>query len=68
MPDDEEWFRLINGWAGQFPVLDWLMFQCSQESNLYIPGILALTYWGWTKWEGRSQICRSLFGLTDWFE
>ena len=24
MSFDEEWFRLINGWAGQFPAMDWL--------------------------------------------
>ncbi len=51
MSFDEAWFRLINGWAGKFPALDWLMFQCSQESNLLIPGILAVAYWGWTKWD-----------------
>lgn len=50
MSVDEDWFRVINGWAGQSPALDWLMFQCSQESNLFFPGILALAYWGWTKW------------------
>ena len=68
MPDDEEWFRLINGWAGQFPVLDWLMFQCSQESNLYIPGILALAYWGWTKWDEAkfaAPCLALLIGLSD---
>lgn len=50
MSVDEEWFRLINGWAGQVPALDWLMFECSQESNLLIPGMLAVAYWGWNKW------------------
>ena len=51
MSFDEEWFRVINGWAGQLPELDWLMFQCSQESNLLIPGILAMAYWGWRRWD-----------------
>lgn len=51
MSFDEEWFRVINGWAGEFSALDWLMFQCSQESNLLIPGILAVAYWGWTRWD-----------------
>lgn len=47
---DEVWFAQINGWAGQFPSLDWLMFQVSQESNLFIPGIVLVGYWVWTKW------------------
>ena len=47
---DEAWFRQINGWAGQFPSLDWVMFQCSQESNLLIPGVLAVAYWVWAQW------------------
>ncbi len=51
MSVDEEWFRLINGWAGQWPGLDWLMLQCSQESNLLIPGVLAIAYWAWRKWD-----------------
>ncbi len=51
MSFDEEWFRMINGAAGQWSALDRLMFQCSQESNLLIPGILAVTFWGWVKWD-----------------
>ncbi len=51
MSMDEEWFRLINGWAGQSSAMDWLMFHSSQESNLLIPGILLTAYWGWTKWD-----------------
>jgi len=65
---DEVWFAQINGWAGQFPALDWLMFQVSQESNLLIPGILLAGYWGWTKW-GEAKIafpCLALLiGLSD---
>jgi len=52
---DEVWFAQINAWAGQFSAVDWLMFQVSQESNLLIPGILLVGYWGWTKW-GEAKI------------
>lgn len=66
---DEVWFARINGWAGQFSALDWLMFQVSQESNLVIPGIVLVGYWGWTKW-GEAKIavpCLALFiGVSDW--
>jgi undecaprenyl-diphosphatase len=48
---DDTWFARINGWAGHYPVLDWLMFQLSQESNLYLPGIVLLGYWAWIKWD-----------------
>ena len=68
MSFDEEWFRVINGWAGQFPGLDWLMFQCSQESNLFMPGILALAYWGWTQWDETKFAAPSLgvlIGMSD---
>ena len=65
---DEELFRHINGWAGQFPLLDWVMFQFSQESNLLIPGIVAVGYWGWTKWAEARLAAPSLailIGLSD---
>ena len=52
---DEVWFAQINAWAGQFSAVDWLMFQVSQESNLLIPGIVLVGYWGWTKW-GEAKI------------
>ncbi len=68
MSVDEEWFRAINGWAGQFPVMDWVMFQCSQESNLLIPGILALAFWGWRKWDEAKFAAPALgllVGLSD---
>ncbi len=68
MSFDEEWFRVINGWSGQSPALDWVMFQSSQESNLLIPGILALAYWGWTKWNEAKFAAPSLgilVGLSD---
>ncbi len=68
MSVDEEWFRLINGLAGQLPVLDWLMFQCSQESNLWIPGLLAVGYWGWRKWNEAKFAAPALgllIGLSD---
>lgn len=65
---DEVWFARINGWAGQFSVLDWLMFQISQESNLVIPGIVLVGYWGWTKW-GEAKLalpCLALLiGVSD---
>ncbi len=50
MSFDEEWFRIINGWAGQSSALDWIMFQSSQESNLLFPCLVAVMYWGWTLW------------------
>lgn len=65
---DELWFASINGWAGQFAGLDWFMLQVSQESNLVIPGILLVGYWGWMKWgEARLAIpCLGLLiGLSD---
>jgi membrane-associated phospholipid phosphatase len=68
MKSDEMWFTHINGWAGQFAGLDWLMFQVSQESNLVIPGILFVGYWGWMKWgEAKFAIpCLALLiGLSD---
>jgi undecaprenyl-diphosphatase len=68
MSFDEEWFRVINGWAGQISVLDWLMFQSSQESNLLIPGILAVAYWGWAKWDEAKFAAPALgllIGLSD---
>jgi len=68
MSFDEEWFRQINGWAGQYPFMDWFMFQCSQESNLLIPGILAVAYWGWTRWAEAKWAAPSLallIGLSD---
>lgn len=68
MSFDEEWFRLINGWAGESPVLDWLMFQCSQENNLLFPGVLAVIYWGWTRWDEAKFAAPSLgllIGLSD---
>ena len=68
MSFDEEWSRLINGWTGQFPALDWLMFHCSQESNLWIPGIFAVGYWGWSNWreaKWAAPCLALLIGLSD---
>ncbi len=68
MSFDEELFRVINGWAGQFPALDWFMLQCSQESNLLIPVILAVVYWGWIKWDEAKFAAPTLgllIGLSD---
>jgi undecaprenyl-diphosphatase len=59
---DDAWFARINGWAGQFPVLDWLMFQLSQESNLYLPAIVLMGYWAWTKWD-EAKIAAPCLGL-----
>ena len=68
MSFDEEWFRVINGWAGQSTALDWFMFQCSQESILLLPGILAVAYWGWMNWEETKFAAPSLgllIGFSD---
>ena len=68
MSFDEEWFRVINGWAGQISALDWLMFQCSREGNLLLPGILAVAYWGWVRWDEVKWAAPSLgllIGLSD---
>lgn len=62
MSFDEELFRLINGWAGESSALDWLMFQCSQESNMLIPGVLLIVYWGWTKWH-EAKFAAPILGL-----
>lgn len=47
---DEAIFRVINGLAGEFSILDWIMYESSQENNLLIPLILALGYWCWMNW------------------
>lgn len=68
MSVDEEIFRLINGWAGQSPALDWFMLQCSREGNLLIPGILAIAYWGWSRWNEAKFAAPGLgllIGLSD---
>jgi len=68
MSFDEEWFRVINGWAGQSPALDWLMFESSQESHLLFPVIVGVAYWGWTKWDQAKFAAPSLgllIGLSD---
>ena len=68
MSFDVELFRVINEWAGQSPIVDWLMFQCSQDSNLLFPVILAVAYWGWTKWDQAKFAAPSLgllIGLSD---
>ncbi len=68
MSFDEELFRVINGWAGQSPTMDWLMFHSSQESHLLIPGVLLLIYWGWTKWDEAKFAAPALgllVGLSD---
>ncbi len=59
---DEAWFVGINGWAGKFSVLDWLMFQLSQESNLWIPAIVVVAWWGWRKW-GEAKVAAPCLGL-----
>lgn len=68
MSFDEEWFRVINGWAGQTPALDWFMVQCSREGNLLIPIILAVIYVGWTRWDEAKWSVPAmglLIGLSD---
>ena len=65
---DEEVFRVINGWAGQIPALDWFMVQCSREGNLLIPVILAVVYVGWTRWDEAKWSTPAmglLIGLSD---
>ncbi len=47
---DETIFRLVNGMVGQYDLMDWVMYQSSQESNLLFPVILAIGYWCWVKW------------------
>ncbi len=65
---DDVWFARINGWAGQWPALDWLMYQMSQASNLLLPGIVLVGYWSWKKW-GEAKIavpCLALIiGISD---
>ena len=65
---DDVWFARINGWAGQWPALDWLMYQMSQASNLLLPGIVLVGYWSWKKW-GEAKIaipCLALLiGISD---
>jgi len=47
---DESIFRVINGWGGQSPVLDWLALTLSSPSVLWLPGILLTCYWLWLSW------------------
>ncbi len=65
---DEILFRAINDLAGRFDFLDWTMYEFSQESNLFFPGILLVGYWGWTNWrEARIATpgLAALIGLSD---
>lgn len=48
---DESAFRLINGLAGQWPMVDWLMIQLSREGNLLVPVGLLVAYWAWINWQ-----------------
>lgn len=36
--------------AHEFTVLDWLMFEVSQEGNLLFPVMLLVGYWIWMNW------------------
>ncbi|GJL64646.1 MAG: hypothetical protein NPIRA04_33000 [Nitrospirales bacterium] len=47
---DEQIFRSINSRAGTSGILDWMMFEFSQEGNLLFPCVLLVIYWGWTNW------------------
>ncbi|MGD9849910.1 MAG: phosphatase PAP2 family protein [Nitrospirales bacterium] len=65
---DRQWFRTINGMAGQSAILDEIMFQFSQESNLMVPGIFLAIYWCWRNWrEAKFAIpcLLLLIGLSD---
>ena len=48
---DENLFYVINGLAGQWSILDWLMYELSQEGNLLYPIVLLTGYWAWTNWQ-----------------
>ncbi len=47
---DSAIFFFINGMAEGSTVLDWLMFEVSQEGNLWFPVVLLVGYWIWTNW------------------
>ena len=40
-------FQAINGLAGQFEWLDWLMYQLGRPKFLMPPGLAALAWWMW---------------------
>lgn len=66
---DRQWFSAINGLAGQWSLLDEVMFQFSQEGNLLVPGLFLAVYWAWRNW-GEAKIAIPclllLLGLSDW--
>ncbi len=65
---DETLFRFINGFSEEWPLLDWVMYESSQESNLLIPIVLAVGYWCWANWaEARWAVpCLGLLiGISD---
>ncbi|GJL56727.1 MAG: hypothetical protein NPIRA02_38590 [Nitrospirales bacterium] len=45
---DETLFRAINGLAGRSEIVDWSMYELSQEGNLLVPVMLLVAYWVWT--------------------
>lgn len=66
---DSRLFLAINGMAGRWENVDWLMFALSQESNLIVPVLLLTMYWLWRN--GREAIIGApvlagLIGISDW--
>ena len=47
---DTSIFFFINGMAQESAVLDWVMFEVSQEGNLLFPVVLLVGYWMWMNW------------------
>jgi len=47
---DDSLFLAINGLAGRVPVADTFFLFLSRSSSLYIPIVLAASYWAWHNW------------------
>ncbi len=47
---DTALFYAVNGWAGQSSALDWLMRQCSSETNFIVLVAALLAWRAWLDW------------------
>jgi undecaprenyl-diphosphatase len=65
---DDSLFHAINGLAGRFETVDWIMVELAKPGNLYYPGALVAAYWLWRNWREcliGSATLAGLIGLSD---
>jgi undecaprenyl-diphosphatase len=65
---DEDLFRAINGLAGRFTAIDWIMVELAKPGNLLYPGLLVAGYWLWKNWRESviaSAVLAAMIGATD---